>query len=140
MSQRESTLRERQERENREKEREEERIRRIQLHQERLDRKINREIRREIIEGNPVISNPIYSPSPVQLRSPLHFINLTVPREGGELGNSPGLPILQYSPEEVRYPTSLEIQTTPSTTFFSAITSRIERAVQQIISPSREHP
>jgi hypothetical protein len=76
MSRRESTLKERQEQENREKEKEEERIRRIQIHQERLERRINREIWREIIEGNLVISNPIYSPSPIQLRSPLHFYSL----------------------------------------------------------------
>ena len=73
-----------------------------------------------------MISNPIYSPSPLQLRSPLHFTNLTIPREGGDLGNSPGLPILQNSPKEVRHPTSPEVQTPPSTTFFSAITSRVE--------------
>src|SRR5450759_1394557 len=140
MSRSGSTLRERQERENREKEREEGRIRRIQLHQERSERRINREIRREIIEGNPSISNPVYSPSPIQLRSPLHFTNLTVSREESELGNSPGLPIPQNSPEEVRHPTSPEVQTPPSTTFFSAITSRVERAVQNIISPGRENP
>jgi hypothetical protein len=140
MSRRGSILRERQERENRKKEREEERIRTTQIQQERLERRINREIQREIIEGNPIISNPIYSPSPQQLRSPLHFIHLTEPREGGELVNSPGLPIPQNSPEEVRHTTSPELQTPPATTFFSAFTSRIERAVQQIISPSRENP
>jgi hypothetical protein len=64
MSRRGSTLRDRQEQENREKAREEERIRTTQIQQERLERRINREIRREIIEGNPIISNPIYSPSP----------------------------------------------------------------------------
>ena len=140
MSRRESTLKERQEQENREKEREEERIRRIQIHQERLERRINRKIWREIIEGNPIISNPIYSPSLIQLRSPLHFTHLTVQREGGELGNFPGLSIPQNSPKEVRHPTSIEVQTPPTTTFFFAITSRVEWAVQNIIPPSREHP
>jgi hypothetical protein len=52
----------------------------------------------------------------------------------------PGLQIPQNSPEEVRHTTSPELQTPPATTFFSAFTSRIERAVQQIISPSRENP
>jgi hypothetical protein len=54
--------------------------------------------------------------------------------------NSPGLPIPQNSPEEVRHTTSPELLTPPATTFFSAFTSRVERAVQQIISPNRENP
>src|SRR5450759_1930518 len=140
MSRSGSTLRERQEPENREKEREEERIRRIQLHQERSERRINREIRREIIEGNPIISNPIYSPSPIQLRSPLHFTNLNKPGERDELGTFSGLPIPPNSPEEVRHLTSPEVQTPPTTTFLSNITSRVERAVQNILSPTREPP
>jgi hypothetical protein len=50
------------------------------------------------------------------------------------------LPIPQNSPEEVRHTTSPELRTPPATTFFSAFTSRVERAVQQIISPSKENP
>ena len=40
--------------------------------------------------------------------------------------NSPGLPIPQNSPEEVRNITSLELQTLPTTTYFSAFNSCIE--------------
>ena len=54
--------------------------------------------------------------------------------------NFPRLLIPQNSPEEVRHTTSLELQTPPTTTFFSTFTSHVERAVQQIISPSRENP
>lgn len=140
MSRRGSILRERQERENREKEIEEDRIRREELHQGRLERRINRETRREIIEGNTVISNPVYSPSPLQLRSPLHFTNLIGPREVGELGSFSGLPIPPNSPEEIGQPPPPEVQTPPATTFLSTITSRVKRAVQSILSPPREQP
>ena len=60
MSRRELTLKERQHREARENAREERHIRVEQLHQHRLERRINREIPVEI----PVVDNPTYSPFP----------------------------------------------------------------------------
>jgi hypothetical protein len=85
-----------------------------------------------------VVNNPTYSPSPEQLRSLLHFTNLIASGEEGELVSSPGLPNLQNSPEGSQHPTPPYLQTPPATTFFSAFTSRLERAVQQITSPSRK--
>jgi hypothetical protein len=85
-----------------------------------------------------VVNNPTYSPSPEQLRSPLHFTNLIASGEEGELVSSPGLSNPQNSLEGSRHPTLPYLQIPPATTFFSAFTSRLERAVQQIASPSRE--
>jgi hypothetical protein len=85
-----------------------------------------------------VVNNPTYSPSPEQLRSLLYFTNLIASGEEGELVSSPGLPNLQNSPEGSQHPTPPYLQTPPATTFFSAFTSRLERAVQQITSPSRK--
>jgi hypothetical protein len=85
-----------------------------------------------------MVNNPTYSPSPEQLRSPLHFTNLIASGEEGELVSSPGLSNPQNSLEGSRHPTLPYLQIPPATTFFSAFTSRLERAVQQIVSPSRE--
>jgi hypothetical protein len=131
-------LKERQNKESREKAREERQHRVKQLHRARLERRINREIRKDILEEIPVVNNPTYSPSHEQLKSPLHFINLIASGEEGELVSSPGLPNPQNSPKGSRHPTPPHLQTPPATTFFSAFTSRLERAVQQIVSPSRE--
>ena len=68
----------------------------------------------------------------------MHFTNLITLGEEGKLVSSLGLPNPQNSLEGSRHPTSPYLQTPPSTTFFSALTSRLERAVQQITSPSRE--
>src|SRR5450759_4004313 len=135
MSRRELTLKERQNREAREKAREDMQIRDEHLNRARLDRRINREIRRKIPEEIPVVDNPTYSPSPEQLRSPLHFTNLATSGEEGRLTSSPGLPNPQNSPAGSQNPTPPHLQTPPTTTFFSALTSRLERAVQQIVSP-----
>jgi hypothetical protein len=89
MSRRELTLKERQNKEAREKTREERQNRIEQLHRARLERRINREIRRDIPEEILVVDNPTYSPSPEQLRSPLHFTNLIASSEEGELVSSP---------------------------------------------------
>jgi hypothetical protein len=138
MSRRELTLKERQNREAREKAREERQNRVEQLHRARLERRINREIRRDIPEEIPMVDNPTYSPSPEQLRSPLYFTNLIASGEEGELVSSPRLPNPQNSLEGSRHPTPPYLQTPPTTTFFSAFTFRLERAVQQITSPCRE--
>jgi hypothetical protein len=50
----------------------------------------------------------------------------------------PGLPNPQSSPKGSRHPTPPYLQTPPATTFLSAFTSRLERVVQQITSPSRQ--
>ena len=82
-----------------------------------------------------MVDNPTYSPSLEQLRSPLYFTNLIA---SGELVSSLGLHNPQNSPESSQHPTPPYLQTPPTTTFFSAFTSRLERAVQQITSPHRE--
>jgi hypothetical protein len=65
-------------------------------------------------------------------------MNLIALGKEGELISSPGLPNPQNSPEGSRHPIPPYLQTPPITTFFSAFTSRLERVVQQITSPSRE--
>jgi hypothetical protein len=72
------------------------------------------------------------------LRSPLYFTNLPLSEEGSEPLGSPGLPIPQNSPVDVRHSTPLLLPTPPATTFFSTLTSQIERVVQQFVSPSRQ--
>ena len=134
MSRKELTLKERQNKEAREKAREDRQIWDEHLNRARLDRRINRGIRREIPEEIPVVDNPTYSPSPTQVRSPLHFTNLVTSGEEGRLTSSPGLPNPQNSPAGSQNPTPPHLQTPPTTTFFSALTSRLERAVQQIVS------
>jgi hypothetical protein len=61
---------------------------------------------------------------------------LSVTGEGNEFVSSPGLPNPQNSPEESGQPPPSFLQTPPVTSFF---TSRIERVVQQIISPNKEN-
>jgi hypothetical protein len=53
--------------------------------------------------------------------------------------SSPGLPNPQNSPEESGQPPSSSLQTPPVTSFFTPFSSRIERIVQQIISPNKEN-
>jgi hypothetical protein len=72
------------------------------------------------------------------LRSPLHFTNLNTSGGGSEPLSSSRLPIPQNSPEDVRHTTPLILQTPPVTTFFSSLTSQIEKAVQQIVSPNKQ--
>jgi hypothetical protein len=126
MLRRELTLKERQNKESREKAREERQNRVEQLHQARLEQRINREIRRDIPEEIPVVNNPTYSLSLKQLRSPLHFTNLIASGEEGELVSSPRLPNPQNSPEGSRHPTPPHLQTQTAITFFFVFTSRLE--------------
>jgi hypothetical protein len=142
MSRRGLTPKERQEQEEREKEREERQTRVEQLQRERLERRINRELQRgvprEIPKEIPIVTNPTFSPSPEQLKSPLYFTNLSVTGKGNEFVSSPGIPNPQNSPEESGQPPPSFLQTPPVTSFFTPFSSRIERAVQQIVSPNKE--
>jgi hypothetical protein len=52
--------------------------------------------------------------------------------------SSPGIPNPQNSPEESGQPPPSFLQTPPVTSFFTPFSSRIERAVQQIVSPNKE--
>jgi hypothetical protein len=85
-----------------------------------------------------MVNNPIYSLSPEQLRSPLHFTNLIASSEEGKVVSSLVLRNPQNSPEGFQHPIPLQLPTPRATTFFSTFTSRIERVVHQIVSPSRE--
>jgi hypothetical protein len=93
------TPKERQEQEEREKEREERQTRIDQLQREWLERRINRELQRGVPREVPkeihVVTNPNFSPSPKQLKSPLYFTNLSVTGEGNEFVSSPGIPNLK---------------------------------------------
>jgi hypothetical protein len=99
-----------------------------------LERRINRETRRNIPEEIPVVN----SPSLEQLKSPLYFTNLIASGEEGELVSLPRLPNPQNSLEGSRHPTPPYLQTPPATTFFFTFTPRLKRAVQQITSHSKE--
>jgi hypothetical protein len=65
---------------------------------------------------------------------------LALSRKEGELLSSPELFNPQNSPKGSRHPTPPHMQTPPATLFFSDFTSRLERAIQQIISNSRKRP
>jgi hypothetical protein len=54
--------------------------------------------------------------------------------------SSPRLPNPQNSPEESGQPPPSSLQTPPVTSFFTPFSSRIERVVQQIISPKTLFP
>jgi hypothetical protein len=77
-------LKERQNKEAREKAKEKRQNRVEQLHRARLERRINREIWRDIPKEILVVKNPTYSPFSKKLSSLFHITNLIALREEGD--------------------------------------------------------